>query len=81
MQEDKKPLANVEQVEGIYIFLLSKPVTPTEYLGSVKVGSTITGNPLNVLIRKCKKEYPQAEALIISDPDLQKAKADAVKFK
>lgn len=73
--------AQAEQREGIYIFLLSKPVAAYEYQGSVKVGLRISGDPLATLIKQCKKEYPAADGLIISDPDLQKAKADCIKFK
>jgi hypothetical protein len=79
--ENKKDDATVEQSEGLYIFIMSKPVAETNYLGTLKVGSTITDNPLHTLIKKCRKEYPGAEALIIDDVNLQKAKANAVTFK
>ncbi len=75
-------LASVEQKEGYYIFLLSKPVQKTEYLGSVKKGMALSGEPeemLNSIIKKVKKEYPKADAIIFTSIDM--SKADAVKFK
>ena len=76
-----KAAATADQVEGMYIFIKSKPVSETIYLGSVSVGLKITGNPLGSLIKEAKKKFPDAEALITQEPDLQKAKVDVVKFK
>ena len=76
-----KAAATADQEQGMYIFIKSKPVTETVYLGKVTVGLRVTGDPLSTLIKLAKKEYPDAEALIINETDLQKAKADVVKFK
>jgi hypothetical protein len=75
-------LAMVEQQQGVYIFMLSNPTSTYEYLGSVKKGIAWTGQPdemLNSMIKKIKKEYPNADAIIFTSIDMDKA--DAIKFK
>lgn len=72
----------VEQREGIYIFLCSKPVAATEYIGSIKKSFAISGAPdemLNAMVKKCKKEFPTAQAIIFTTAAMDKA--DCVKFK
>lgn len=74
--------AEVQKIQGLYIFFASKPVAPTEYLGTVKVKMTSDSESttrLNKMIKNCKKEYPQAEALIFNQIDF--SMADAVTFK
>lgn len=78
----EKDDATVEQQEGLYIFVHSKPKRAYEYLGSVKKNLSVTGQPdemLPALIRKAKKEHPDAEAIIITSMNMEKA--DAIKFK
>jgi hypothetical protein len=83
LKQINKDHALVDQREGIYIFILSKPQAETEYLGSVKkTGVVMTGSPdemLKILLKRCKKDFPQAEAIIISDIKMEHA--DCVKFK
>lgn len=74
--------ANQEQ--GYYIFILSKPTSPYEYLGTIELNnwSTYSGSPkqlLNKAIDKAKDKYPKADALIFSDIEMHKV--DCVKFK
>lgn len=79
---DNKATATVERQEGLLIFMLSKPVADYEYLGTVKIKAAWTGEPtemLNISIKKVKKEYPQAEAIIFTSVGMDKA--DAIKFK
>ena len=73
--------ATAQQQEGIFIFMLCKPVAQYDYQGSVKVGMRITADPLATLIKECKKNYPAADGIIINETDLQKTKADCIKFK
>lgn len=80
-QPDKKAVATVQQVEGLYVFMLCRPLSEVKSFGTVKVGMSVTDDPLHTLIKKTKKEYPEAEGIIISDPDLQKAHAEAISFK
>lgn len=62
--------------------MLSKPTQDYDYLGSVKKSVAWSGKPdemLNSLLKKVKKEYPNADGMIITNIDMDKA--DAVKFK
>lgn len=74
--------ATVEQREGLYVFVMSKPKAANEYLGTVKKSLALTGEPeemLNSMIKKVKKEYPEAEGIIFTTIAMDKA--DAIKFK
>jgi hypothetical protein len=73
--------ANADQIEGVYVFIYSKPVAATEYLGTVKGGNTGFNNPdgmVTRLVRESKKKYPGTQAVIVS---VDLSKADCVKFK
>ncbi|MFN4083872.1 MAG: hypothetical protein ACK4K9_09590 [Bacteroidia bacterium] len=77
-----KGSATVDQKQGLYIFILSKPTTEYEYLGSVKKSVAWTGKPeemLNSIIKKVKKDYPKADGIIFTSIDMDKA--DAIQFK
>lgn len=77
-----KGSAKAEQQQGLYIFMFSKPTTEYEYLGSVKKGMALTGQPeemLNSMIKKVKKEYPKAEGIVFTSVAMDKA--DAIQFK
>lgn len=86
-QTAQKNAATVDQYEGIYLFSDSKPVAPYDYLGSVKSGggggmqSAQYEDVRDRLIKKCKKEYPQADGLILNLKSGATDKADAIKFK
>lgn len=75
VQEDRA-MAQVNRVEGLYIFCDSKPLKNYKYLGSVEVPLTVT-DYYNVkrkaLIKKAKKDYPGANGLIITDDKAKKA--------
>lgn len=79
----EKSSATVEQKEGVYIFMFSKPASEYQYLGSVKkTGIVMSGKPeemFNTLLRRCKKEYPGADGLIFTSVDMEKA--DCIKLK
>jgi hypothetical protein len=82
MVDASKSDATVEQKEGLYIFISCKPKSEYTYLGSVTKKIALEGKPaemLNSLIKKVKKEYPSADAIIFTTIDMDKA--DAVKFK
>ncbi len=82
----KKGTAEVEQYQGLYVFTDSKPVSEYEYLGTVKLTFRI-GNSgqyqsvRDVMIKKCKKDYPQADGIIMIFKDGGTDRADAIKFK
>lgn len=78
-----KAAATVDQKEGIYIFICSKPAAEYQFLGSVKkTGLVMSGSPaemFNTLMKRCRKDYPQADGIIFSSVDMDHA--DCVKFK
>jgi hypothetical protein len=79
--ELNKATAEVSQEEGLYIFYRSKPISEYDYLGTYKIGLIWDDKPsllFSKLVRKVKKEYPQAQAIII---DNNMGKCDAIKFK
>lgn len=69
--------ATVQQMEGVSIFILSKPISEYEFLGTVKkTGLVWSGKPdemFNGILKKCKKEFPKANGIIFSDISLEKA--------
>lgn len=72
----------IDQREGIYIFILCKPQLDYEFLGTVKTDTIIIeshNEMLNMLLKHCKKEYPDAEAIIISDIKMEQA--DCIRLK
>jgi hypothetical protein len=84
--EVKKATAEVEQIDGYYIFINSKPVMDFDYMGTVKehtvsIAYSDVTEIRDKLLRRVKKLYPNADALIFTFKDGQKEKVDAVKFK
>jgi len=81
--EQDPSAAKVDQVEGIYVFMLSKPTAAYETLGSIeKKGIVASGKPsemLQLMVKKAKKEYPTTQGIIFTATDMYKA--DCVKFK
>jgi len=82
IQSEQRDLAHVEQRDGLYIFIQCKPQTSYNDLGTVKARPAFSdkaGAFIDAMIKNCKKEYPQADGLIFTTPDLDRA--EAVKFK
>jgi hypothetical protein len=80
--ETDKTKATVDQMDGLYVFIKSKPVAEYEYLGSVSKAIAWSGKPeemLNSMIKKVKKEYPKADGIVFTSVDMDKA--DAIQFK
>ena len=82
----KKNTAEVDQIEGFYIFSDCKPVNEYEYLGTVSsntggFGGTQYEQVRDRLIKKVKKEYPKADAIILTLQYGRADKADAIIFK
>jgi len=81
--EPKKATAEVEQMQGLYIFTDSKPVLPYEYLGTVKTSIVMDTQYQGVrdkLIKKAKKDYPNADGLIMQFRSGGTDKCDAIKY-
>lgn len=85
MYEPKKNTAEVDQVQGIYVFTDSKPISEYDYIGSVKSGMSFSGSQYSdirdKLIKKMKKDFPDANGLILSLQAGGTDRADAIKFK
>ena len=82
--EPQKETAEVEQMEGLYIFTDCKPVLEYEYLGTIKASVGLSGqyqSVRNKLIKKAKKEFPNAEALIFHFKAGGTDRCDAIKYK
>lgn len=83
--ELKKNTAEVNSLQGLYIFTDCKPVNEYEYLGTVKsaisLGDDQYSGVRDRLIKKSKKEYPSADGLILSLKTGGADMADAIKFK
>lgn len=78
----EKNIGTVEQQQGIFIFILCKPVAEYEYIGSIQQKAAWTGQPsemLSGMLKKLKKEHPEANGIIFTSLDMDKA--DCVKFK
>lgn len=82
--EVKNSTAEVEQIQGIYIFTDSKPVREFEYLGTASNGIGISSQYQGVrdrLIKNAKKEYPSCDAIILHLNSNGFDKADVIRFK
>jgi len=84
--EAKKNTAEVDQIQGFYIFTKGKPVKEYEYLGTVKgplVGNHEFDNLVELMVKNAKKDFPNANALIFDGAIKQthNTKVSAVKIK
>ena len=82
----EKAQATVNQVQGVYIFIDSKPVADYTYLGTVDTKGVVSSNPQytvvrDKLIKRIKKDWPAADGVIFSFNAGGKDHADAIKFK
>ena len=83
--EAKKSTGEVDQFQGLFIFVDSKPVMEYEYLGTVKssvsLGDSQYTGVRDRIIKKAKKDFPEADAIILTFKSGGSDKADAIKFK
>lgn len=78
--------AEVNQEQGLYIFTDSKPVKEYEYLGTVKLEISLINSGQydgvkSTLIRKGKRDYPQANGIILNLVEGGTDRGDLIKFK
>lgn len=75
--------AKVEMYQGYYVFYKSMPTDEYEYLGVVHTPSIVknfrAATLLDAMVRKCKEEYPKANALIVKDEDFANSEAVVLK--
>lgn len=78
-------LAEVEQIQGFYVFIDSKPVQEYEYLGTVKSSMNLISSQYqsirDALIKKARKEHPSGNGIIFHFSNGGTDKADVIKFK
>lgn len=84
--EPKKSTAEVDQIQGFYIFAKSKPMKEFEYLGTVKgplIGNHEFDNLVELMVKIAKKDFPNANALIFDGVIKQthNTKVSAVRIK
>ena len=77
IEQDSNPksLAEVEQIRGLYVFIHAKPKCEYQYLGSYAPAVVWTANAeplINHMIKKGKEMFPQANAIIFTDDDLDR---------
>ena len=81
--KDTKKQAEVNQSNGVYIFVQSRPVQEYDVLGTVeKHGIVWNGSPremFKTIIRRAKRDYPECEGVIFDN--LQLNHASCIKFK
>jgi hypothetical protein len=82
--EAKKNTGEAEQLEGLYVFVDSKPVSEYDFLGSVTAGLTLSQqytSRRDNLVKNAKKKFPAADAIILHFNSAGTDKCDAIKFK
>lgn len=82
--EPKHSTAEVEFINGFYVFTDSRPVSDYQYLGSVSVSFATNAqySPIrDKLLKKARKEYPEANGIILHLNSGANDKADAIRFK
>lgn len=84
--EQKQPhnsFAIVNQEEGYYIFMFSRPQKQYEVLGYIeKEGAVWTGKPkemFKIILNRTKKKYPKADGIIFKGIAMDEA--EAIKFR
>lgn len=81
---EKGDLAQVDRIEGLFIFTDSKPVKSYDYLGTVSISFSSDAQYIGVrdrLISKAKKKYPNAEGVILNLKSGGVDKCDVIIFK
>lgn len=79
----KKSTAEVEQEQGVLIFVRAKPVMEYEFLGKVNMPEIVmSGKPkemMSIAVKRAQKQFPKADAIIIQSDNF--GDVDAVQFK
>lgn len=81
-QQNPKALAEVQQMQGLYVFTDSKPLAEYEYMGTVKTGPMVVSAKhraiMGTLLENARKEYPEGNGIILSEDYFS---ADVIRFK
>lgn len=80
-----KGIATVNQINGVYIFVDSKPAAQYDYIGSIEIKRSKYGEQYepvrDAMLKEIKKQFPQADGAILHFVNGARDKADAIKFK
>lgn len=78
----KERIGEITQHEGYYIYFFSTPIDKYETLGFLKEAKVVwSGKPkemIKLMMKKTRKKYPNADALIIEDIHMNQIRA--IKF-
>lgn len=82
-QEFKNSHAEVDQVQGVYVFYRCKPVRQYDYLGTVSSPAIIKNYKgsylVDLMVKRAKEKYSSCDAVIFKNEDM--TEVDAVKLK
>lgn len=74
--------ATVNQEQGKYIFINSRPKAEYTFLGSMKISIAWTGageEMVNIALKKALKKFPEADGIVFTRLNLDRM--DVIKFK
>lgn len=75
--EPNKDLAKVEQIEGIYVFVYSKPAGNYKFVDKINMPEFVmsgkSAEMIRTAVRRCKKQLPSANGIIFTNDNLTKA--------
>ena len=81
--EPKTSTAEVDQQNGIHMFIKSRPVKEYDFLGAVNMPEFVmSGKPkemIDIATKRARKQYPEANAIIFTSDNLYSC--DAIKIK
>lgn len=86
-QAMKQNLAEVNRVQGYYIYIDCRPAVEFDYLGEVARGGAFSfkspqyNDVRNALIDKARKQFPHADGLIFTFVTGGADRCEAIKFK
>jgi hypothetical protein len=76
---DSKGMALVDQEQGLYIFIRSKPAGDYKFLGKVNMPEIVwNGKPkemMNIAVRRSRKQFPEANGIIFQSESFDKVEA------
>jgi hypothetical protein len=81
--EPRNNTAEVEQIQGVNVFIGSRPVKEYEFLGNVKSGGVVMSKDYEDLmpkmVKKAVEKYPKADGVIFKGGSIYEC--DAIRFK
>jgi hypothetical protein len=81
-KNNEEKIAKINKIDGLYIYYLTEPAGDYENLGSIKsTGMVLSKQPemlLSYWIKRAKKQYPEANGMIVSVYNMETAYAITV---